>query len=80
MKVSNNGGNVELKPVNMMAEEETPRVLVNGEEVNSDYKYIPVGSKVELAANTSGTKIYYTTDGSQPTIDSLIYEGPINYY
>lgn len=79
LKVSNNGENVELKPVNMMVEEETPRVLVNGEEVysESENSYVQVGAKVELAANTSGTKIHYTMDGSQPTIDSSIYEGPI---
>ncbi|MBR5091108.1 MAG: chitobiase/beta-hexosaminidase C-terminal domain-containing protein [Ruminiclostridium sp.] len=34
------------------------------------------GKRVELACATSGATIYYTTDGSTPTIFSLRYVGP----
>jgi len=32
---------------------------------------------VELATTTVGATIYYTTDGSTPTIGSMIYADPI---
>lgn len=32
---------------------------------------------VALASATEGANIYYTTDGTTPTIESLIYQGPI---
>lgn len=35
------------------------------------------GTKVELQTATAGAKIYYTTDGSTPTIDSAEYTVPI---
>ncbi len=44
---------------------------------------IKSGSKVEagttltLSTKTPGAKIYYTTDGSNPSVKSALYEGPI---
>ncbi|MBU5313145.1 chitobiase/beta-hexosaminidase C-terminal domain-containing protein [Tissierella carlieri] len=35
------------------------------------------GSTVTLNTSTSGAKIYYTLDGSMPTINSSLYTGPI---
>lgn len=34
--------------------------------------------RVSLATSTEGAKIYYTIDGSEPTIDSRLYTEPIN--
>lgn len=36
------------------------------------------GTKVALACNTDGAAIYYTTDGSTPTTESILYNGDIN--
>ncbi|SDM35810.1 hypothetical protein SAMN05518871_10129 [Psychrobacillus sp. OK028] len=38
---------------------------------------VPVGTKVTLATKTDGASIYFTTDGSDPTISSTMYETPI---
>lgn len=38
---------------------------------------IPKGSLVELSSDTVGATIYYTTDGSNPTEESNIYNTPI---
>lgn len=35
------------------------------------------GTKVALSSNTPGATIYYTTDGTEPTTESSIYNGPI---
>lgn len=38
-----------------------------------------VGSQeVTLACGTSGATIYYTLDGSEPTMESLVYDGPFS--
>ena len=38
------------------------------------------GQTVALACATDGATIYYTTDGSDPTIGSMIYSDPIAVY
>ncbi|MER1987565.1 MAG: chitobiase/beta-hexosaminidase C-terminal domain-containing protein [Solibacillus sp.] len=38
---------------------------------------IKAGSTVTLATNTEGATLHYTTDGSEPTIESPIYTGPL---
>jgi hexosaminidase len=35
------------------------------------------GLKIELGTEINSSKIYYTTDGSNPTIESMLYSGPI---
>ncbi len=35
------------------------------------------GTKIELSCSTKGAKIYYTTDETQPTDKSLLYQQPI---
>ena len=35
------------------------------------------GTQVSLSCSTSGAKLYYTTDGSKPTIEKTEYTGPI---
>lgn len=38
---------------------------------------IITGSKVSLSSPTAGAAVYYTLDGSTPTMASLLYNGPI---
>jgi hypothetical protein len=38
------------------------------------------GATVSLASATGGATIYYTTDGSDPTIGSMVYSAPIAVY
>lgn len=50
---------------------------VNPVYINKNNTFIKSGSKVELLTNTIGAKIYYTIDGTKPTVNSLEYKEPI---
>ena len=45
--------------------------------VNYNFKNIKMGSKIEFTSNTKDASIYYTLDGSEPTVNSLLYKEPI---
>ena len=44
----------------------------------ASYKKIYGGYQVTLAPQTSGSSVYYTTDGSTPTTSSKFYNGPFD--
>lgn len=44
---------------------------------NPNTEYIRRGTKIELSTNVPGARIYYTTDGSEPTVSDTIYRTPI---
>ncbi len=66
---------------NLLASKELPRLsYING---GYNYRVPPAGGIIEdgiLKANVEypGLKIYYTLDGSEPTTDSQLYEGPVS--
>ena len=37
---------------------------------------VPAGEKVRITCDVDGAEIYYTLDGSEPTVESIKYEGP----
>ena len=45
--------------------------------VSHNPTFIRAGTAVELKSRTANTTIYYTTDGSDPTTDSMVYKEPI---
>lgn len=45
----------------------------NGEPENTKGT-LPAGKKITLASDTGNVKIYYTTDGTAPTIKSILYD------
>lgn len=42
--------------------------------INYNYLNMKKGTKITLASNTAGAKIYYTLDGSEPTVNSFLYK------
>jgi len=51
--------------------------------VNNPQFSVPTGvyyavQSVIISCSTSGTEIYYTTDGSEPTVNSAMYSGPVS--
>ncbi len=65
---------------NLLATKELPRLSYVNEGYN--YRVPPPGGVIEdgtLKANVEfpGLKVYYTVDGTEPSIDSELYEGPV---
>ena len=66
----------------------SPTVALDGEQVAGMKEAAPKsrtttfvgGKKVELSANTPGAAVYYTTDGSFPTVNSKRYSGELAFY
>ncbi len=46
-------------------------------EFDSTIDFVPAGKKLTLSTTTEGAKIYYTTDGTEPTAQSTEYTAPI---
>ena len=68
-------GNVQLYPVEITG--------AGGQEVVAAPVFsvaagtVPAGTKVEITSATEGAAIFYTLDGTEPTIQSTLYNGPI---
>lgn len=45
---------------------------------SDENQFVPVGSKVHLRASVADAKIFYTTDGTRPTVHSTIYTDSIS--
>ncbi|MGG3804390.1 chitobiase/beta-hexosaminidase C-terminal domain-containing protein [Metabacillus fastidiosus] len=55
-------------------EDETKTQPVTASEIS---EAVTAGTKVTLSSATEGAKIYYTVDGTEPTIESSVYSEPI---
>lgn len=66
----NNEGNPESEPVAMGQATAPSATPVMGKPVKAT-------DKIKLSTRTQNAVIYYTTDGTMPTLDSNIYENPI---
>lgn len=68
-------GNVQLYPVEITS--------ASGQEVVAAPVFsvaagtVPAGTTVEITCATEGASIFYTLDGTEPTIQSTLYNGPI---
>ncbi len=57
--------------------ENTNPTKVQAVTASPDAGIVAKGTKIELSTNTVGAKIYFTTDGSEPTTSSKGYSEPI---
>ena len=68
-------GNVQLYPVEITSA--TGQKAVAAPVFSVAAGNVPAGTKVEITCATEGASIFYTLDGSEPTIQSTLYNGPI---
>ena len=60
---------IEEKPEVVVETVATPMIIPYGGEIESD-------TEIRIICNTEGATIHYTTDGTGPTEDSPVYDGP----
>ena len=60
---------IEEKPEVVVETVATPMIIPYGGEIESD-------TEIRIICNTENATIHYTTDGTEPTEDSPVYDGP----
>src|SRR5699024_1113667 len=60
----------EVRPVRMLHTLDSP-------QLSAESGFYEAGFELEIDT-PSNNNIYYTLDGSEPTLDSAVYDGPIN--
>lgn len=85
--IAGHGTTVTIKAITAQKGKNDSEIVTHTYEINynkcSDPEFNYSGTQynrdilVELSARTAGAKIYYTTDGSEPTVDSAPYTNPI---
>lgn len=54
-------------------------VVTNPPSINPNGGSVSPSQQVSLTDGTSGAKIFFTTDGSTPTVSSQVYAGPLSF-